>query len=107
MEITIFSGQGGYIRFVSVRRGSSYRYRVKSFAIRHKRESGLTAAARLMFVTALTRSDVVMIESLMPIRIRHRYKNNPSPQQSDISLVISQASYTALVAKSGMIYGSI
>jgi hypothetical protein len=60
------------------------RRRVQSYAIRHKGESGLTAVARLVFVTALTRSVVVMMEGTMPTRIRHRHQNSVSPQQSDI-----------------------
>jgi hypothetical protein len=88
-------------------------YRVQSYAVRHKGESGLTAVARLVLVTPLTGPEVVMMKCTMPIRIRHRDKNSVSPQQFDISFVIatptpvSQASYTVLVAKSGMICGSV
>jgi hypothetical protein len=63
--------------------------------------------ARLVFIAALTSPEVVMMEGPMPIRIRHRHKKSVTPQQSDISLVISQGSYTALVAKSRMICGSV
>jgi hypothetical protein len=88
-------------------------YRVQSYAVRHKGESGLTAVARLVLVTPLTGPEVVMMEDPMPIRIRHRHKNSVPPQQSDVSLFITdpipvlQASYTALVAKSVMICGSV
>jgi hypothetical protein len=52
------------------------------------RTRGLPAVAPLMFVPPLTRPEVVMMEGPMPIRIRHRYKNCFSPQQSDISLLL-------------------
>jgi len=44
-------------------------YRVQSYAVRHKGESGLTAVARLVLVTPLTGPEVVMMKCTMPIRI--------------------------------------
>ncbi len=53
------------------------------------------------------------MEHIMPIRIKHRDKTSISMQQADISpvttdsILVSQASYTALVIALGLLGGSI
>ena len=58
-----------------------------------------TTEDRRAFAVPLTHLEVVM-ENVMPTRIRHRYKNTVAVQQNDISRIIIemrlflQASYT-------------
>jgi hypothetical protein len=69
-------------------------------------------ACWLAFAAPSTDSEA-MVEDFMPIRIRHCNKNMVEAQQSDISAVrsettlFSQASYTAIKAMFGVLYGSI
>ena len=55
----------------------------------------------------------VRVEDFMPIRITHLDKKSASTQHAEISRVIdnvrlvSRASYTALAAAFGVLYGSI
>ena len=57
--------------------------------------------------------EVVIMENVMPIRIRHYDRNTAGVQQADIARIIiemkpfSQASYTALERFFRMLYGSI
>jgi hypothetical protein len=67
---------------------------------------------RLAFAAPPTHSEAI-VEDFMPIRITHRDKNSATAQQADISRVVdnvrlvSRASYTALRAALGVLYGSI
>ncbi len=55
----------------------------------------------------------IILEDLMPIRIRHRDRNSRSSQQVDRPMVtgdatsVSRAYYAALVVVFGLLYGSI